>query len=557
MSERRETGGYDAEVLVAGAGPTGLTAACELARRGVVPRVVEAGTERSRDSKALTVHARTLEALDLLGLADEFVRRGHPSPGIRTDTGLGSYRPVQIEMHRMDTRFPYVLILPQYETEEILEKRLNELGGTVERGAEFTGFSERHGEWVDSRLRLPNGSEEEVRSRYLIGCDGADSTVRHELGLPFEGSAYDWVAFLADVRIEGYPVGGSLRYFTSSRGFVFTVYIEEDFHRLIAIDFAKQQTDSSEELELDDLQETIDAIVPTKLILKEPRSIRRWDSQLRQVSTYRSGNIFLAGDAAHMHSPMGGQGMNIGMQDAFNLSWKLALVLRGEAPKALLDTYNEERYPVDARLMRISDLTLRSVLTRSPTRRTVRNLAIRALTKLGPVERILAEDLSNVNVNYRYSTVKLGFGALRAGDRVPDLELATPPEAEKPSVRLYELLRDPSYALFVAATPDRMRRDPYAIARLLQAVGDISDGDIVRPHIVLDEEVPEVPGLDPGTPVWVDLKRQFRHKLGAKHGSVLLVRPDGYLAFHRRSFDRDKLAPVLERWVVHRPSTHR
>lgn len=121
---------------------------------------------------------------------------------------------------------------------------------------------------------------------------------------------------------------------------------------------------------------------------------------------------------------------------------------------------------------------------------------------------------------------------------------------------LYELLQDPSYALFVAAAPDRMRRDPYAIARLLQAVGNIS-GDVVRPHVVLDEEVPEVAGLEVGTPVWGDLKRQFRHKLGAKHGSVLLVRPDGYLAFHRRSFDRYKLAPVLERWVVHRPSAQR
>lgn len=232
----------------------------------------------------------------------------------------------------MDSRFPYVLILPRYETEEILEKRLNELGGTVERDTELTGFSERDGEWVESRLCNTSGSEEGIHSRYLIGCDGTDSVVRQDLGLSFEGLAYSWVAFLADVRIEGYPVGGSLRYFTSPRGFVFMVYIEEDFHRLIAIDFAKQQTDSCVELELDDLQETIDAIAPTRLTLKELRSISRWDSQIRQVSTYRSGNVFLAGDAAHVRSPMGGQGM-MGMQDAFNLSWKLALVLRARRPR--------------------------------------------------------------------------------------------------------------------------------------------------------------------------------------------------------------------------------
>lgn len=122
------------------------------------PRVVEQGTERTQDSKALTVHTRTLEALDLLGLADEFVRRGHASPGVRADTGSGSYRPAQIEMHRMDTRFPYVLVLPQYETEEILEKYLNELGGTVERGTELISVSKRDGR-VESRLRLPDGRE--------------------------------------------------------------------------------------------------------------------------------------------------------------------------------------------------------------------------------------------------------------------------------------------------------------------------------------------------------------------------------------------------------------
>lgn len=179
------------------------------------------------------------------------------------------------------------------------------------------------------------------------------------------------------------------------------------------------------------------------------------------------------------------------------------------------------------------------------------------MTKLGPVEKLLAEDLSNVNINYRRSTVKLGLGVPRADERVPDLELATPPEVEEPSVRLYELPRDPSYTLFVAAAPDRMRRDPYAIARLLRSVGDISGDTVVRPHVVLDEEVPEVAGLEAGTPVWVDLKRQFRHKLGAKHGSVLLVRPDGYLVFHRRTFDPNTLAPALERWIGGRPSTHR
>ena len=261
----------ETEVLVVGAGPVGLMAAGELARRGVEVRIVEKATERSQLSKALVVQPRTLETMDLIGLADEFVRRGYPAPGLNVGLGSGK-KPVSVEMRGLDTRFPYLLVLPQAQTEEILEARLNEHGVAIERGVEFVGVAQSDDDYVVSRVRLSDGSEERVRSRYLIGCDGAHSAVRHAAGLPFEGTNHDSVVFLADVKIEGEEfVKSRITNFTSRRGFISVLPFLGEYSRIFAVDFAKQHRAQDEELTLADLQDTVDAIVPMKLTMRQPR----------------------------------------------------------------------------------------------------------------------------------------------------------------------------------------------------------------------------------------------------------------------------------------------
>jgi 3-(3-hydroxy-phenyl)propionate hydroxylase len=294
----------------------------------------------------------------------------------------------------------------------------------------------------------------------------------------------------------------------------------------------------------------VDAIVPMKLEMKEPRWLTRFYAPSRQVPTNRVGRVFLAGDAAHAHSPAGGQGMNTGLQDAFNLSWKLAMVLRGEAPERLLASYDAERHPVDARVQRETDAMLGSFLLRNPALKAARDLAARVLVPLGPVQRRLAGDLSGIGVNYRFAEPSrrdgrrvFPKGALGAGDRVPDAELW---DARRPSVRLHELLREGGYALFAFASATHLGADRVSLHALVGAVNE-DYGGVVRPYVVLDEGTPEAVGG--GAPVLVDFKGHFRRKLGAGHASVLLVRPDGYLAFHRVGYDAGALSEALAPWA--------
>ncbi|MCA1737415.1 MAG: FAD-dependent monooxygenase [Actinobacteria bacterium] len=543
----------ETEVLVVGAGPTGLMTAGELARRGVAVRIVEKAPERSPLSKALVIHARTLETMDLIGLSDEFVRRGYPAPGLNVGIDSGK-KPISVEMQGLDIRFPYMLVLPQEETEEILEARLGEHGVTIERDAEFVDVERHDDRSVVSRVRFSGGREEWISSRYLVGCDGAHSAVRRAIKLPFEGKQQGSVAFLGDVKIDSEFVKSRITNFPSQRGFVSVLPFLGEYSRVFAVDFTKQDRTPDEELTLADLQDTVDAIAPTKLPMREPRWLTRFRSPSRQVPTNRLGRVFLTGDAAHAHSPAGGQGMNTGLQDAFNLGWKLAMVLRGEAPGELLESYDAERHPVDARVQHATDLMFRSFVVRNPSLKTARNLAARVLVPLPPVQKRLAANLSGVGIRYRFTdrsrearSHEVPKGAVQAGDRVPDLELW---DVQQPFVRLYELLRQPGYALFAFVSATRLGADREHLVTLVRSVSE-GHGGALRPRVVLDEGVPEA--VDAEVPTLIDFKGQFRGKLGAEHGSVLLMRPDGYVAFHRKGFDPRALSVTLASWVGRPP----
>ena len=304
---------YNTDVLIVGAGPTGLTTAIELARRNVKVRIIERRTKPSTRSKALVVHARTLEFMDILGIADEMVSRGYTSPGI--DFSSNSEKPLRASMYGLDTRFPFILVLPQAETEAILERRLNDFGVEVERGHTLTNFSEKEG--ILSTVEC-NDDTFEIRSRYLVGADGSKSIVRKTLGLPFEGSSYSWTAFLGDVWLEGHHAEGGTEQHSNDRGLAFIVPFDDGSHRIVTID-RKYQGKDTRELEIEELQESISAILEKPVQLSKPKWLTRWGASLRQAPQYRVGRVLMGGDAVHTHSPAGGQGLNTGIQDAFNL----------------------------------------------------------------------------------------------------------------------------------------------------------------------------------------------------------------------------------------------
>ena len=195
-----------------------------------------------------------------------------------------------------------------------------------------------------------------MQAQYLIGADGAHSTVRKQLGLSFEGSSYDWTAFLGDLRLHGHHAEGGTEQHSNDRGLAFIVPFDDGSHRIVTIDRHYQGEGKTRELKLEELQESISAILEKPVELTNPKWLTRWGSSLRLASQYRVGRVFIGGDAAHTHSPAGGQGLNTGVQDAFNLGWKLALVVKGQAPETLLDTYNRERLAIGERVLHISDL---------------------------------------------------------------------------------------------------------------------------------------------------------------------------------------------------------
>jgi 2-polyprenyl-6-methoxyphenol hydroxylase-like FAD-dependent oxidoreductase len=527
---------HDPQVLVVGGGPTGLLTAGELARRGIAVRLIEKHPFRQPLSKALVVQARTLEVMDIIGISEDFLKRGYPAPGL--NMSLDNRRPVSVDMRTLHTRFPYLLVLPQQETEEILEVHLCAHGASMERGLEARHVEQVDGA-VDTYVQTPDDTEQRVRSRYLVACDGAHSTVRARLGVPFVGREQDYIVFLADVRLVHRFNKARITNFTSARGFLSILPFLGEYARIFAVDFTKQKERTTEALALPDLQDTVDAIAPIKLDLGEPHWITRFLSPSRQVPNSRYGGVFFVGDAAHAHSPAGGQGMNNGLQDAFNLAWKLAMVLNGEAPESLLETYNLERHPVDAEAQRRTDLMFQSFTLRNRVLKSIRNVAIPTLVPIPSIQRKLSGYLAGISVSYRFTRRSRqarqrgrSWNKLWPGDRVPDVELWKP---DQPCLRLYELLRAPGYVLLAYTSIgklDRFRRD---LETLIHFLRDEFAG-AVRPFIVLDEGVPD--DLDKLAPVLVDFKGQFRSEFQPDREGIFLVRPDGYLAFANAGFER-------------------
>jgi 2-polyprenyl-6-methoxyphenol hydroxylase-like FAD-dependent oxidoreductase len=327
------------EVIIAGAGPTGLMLANQLASCGVRVRIVEKKAKRSNHSKALAVHARTLEMLDIIGIADLFVASGIIVDQMNIFPDGHKEIPVHLNTLKDKTHFPFVLVLPQGETERILEETLNKQGIYVERETEILAY-QRENDSVLVTLKNSQGTDT-VQASYLIGCDGAHSTVRKALNIDFSGSGENASAMIVDLPRELHPtMNGNL--YISNDGICLFLPVDHSLIRIIAIN-KKRQNFEETPLTLKDVQSAVDRISAQSIPLNKPVWLTHFSMSHRQVQNYVHGRVLLAGDAAHIHNPIGGQGMNTGIQDAANLGWKLASILNGDASPSLLETYQDER----------------------------------------------------------------------------------------------------------------------------------------------------------------------------------------------------------------------
>ena len=471
-------------VIVVGAGPAGLLLAGDLAAAGVPVALIEKRPHKiSNLSRAFVLHARTLEQLDARGLAD-----GLESVGRR----LGSLRlfgRLTVELGALQSRFNHLLVIPQYEVEKALERRAVEAGVDFRYETELTGLAQ-DADGVTVEVRGPGGAADSLRAGYVVGTDGMRSAVRDAIGLPFPGQSVIRSVVLADVRLAEEPEN-LLTVNTVGDAFAFLAPFGDGYYRIIAWNRARNVPDS-EPLDLDEVKEVTRLALGRDYGMHDARWMSRFHSDERQAPVYRVGRVFLAGDAAHVHTPAGGQGMNTGLQDAANLSWKLAAVVQGHAEAALLDSYQAERHPVGRAVLRSSGGIVRLAMAKRPWELALRAALTTFLDTVGPARRKAVGQITGIG--YRYPAPR---GAHRlTGTRVPDLALE--------GGRLYESLRG---GRFVLITPEAY------------------EGQGTRKDRLAVEH-------------WAGDRR-----------TTVLVRPDGYVAWAADSADATRIEDALTRHV--------
>jgi 2-polyprenyl-6-methoxyphenol hydroxylase-like FAD-dependent oxidoreductase len=487
-------------VVVVGAGPTGLAVAAEIALAGASCLVLERRTGLRTDSRAACLHARTMEMLDLRGQAERFAQVGFPVRSF--PLGL---RGAAIDLRRLDSDFPYILDVPQSRVEELLEARARELGAEIRWSSTVTAIEAGDRE---VRLTLQDGSVE--HAAYVVGCDGIRSFVRDSLGIPFPGAANPGSVILADLYLDGLSMSdayGDL----SDRGMMLVFPFRDGSCRLVLYDYARADAPVTEPVTLAEVKAGLTRITGRDFGVRDIYWSGRYRSESRQVPGYRTGRIFLAGDAAHTHSPAGAQGMNTGLQDALNLGWKLGAAVAGWAPDHLLDSYHAERHPVGAAVLALTGRQFRLNTARSRPSRALRWTVHRVICPIPVVQSWLARSYSGTGIRYPAAAghgggtgnvtgngrdAVAGRAHPLAGGRLPRGQLVL---ADGSAARIYELFHDGRFVLLERGGP------------------------------------PATAGL-PGPVKAV----RYQRSPGVRLPPVMLVRPDGYVAW--ASNERDPAA---------------
>ncbi len=468
--------------------------AIELARYGLQVRIIDKAPQRTDKSKALVIWSRPLELFERAGCSAALVDAGYKISSLNISAGK---KPIaHLTLDGLASKYPFALMIPQSETERVLDEFLNTLGVKVERSVELANFTESAGKVV-STLRHSDGSEETFESQWLIGCDGARSTVRHSLGMEFRGetSLIDWI--LADVHLENTPRTPEIHIVWHSDGVLAIFPIAADRYRIIAdVGIANENSTRPPDPTLADVQAILD-----KRLLGVQAANPIWLSSFRinerKVADYRAGQAFLAGDAAHVHSPAGGQGMNTGMQDACNLSWKLALVMRRAASPSLLDSYSSERSPIAAQVLKVTGRITSLVTWTGDVAQFLRNHTAALILGLPPVRKFAVDIAAEISIGYPHSPLNAPhpYRNPLPGERAP-IRAAEPPVGAGDS---------PRFAICAAAVG--------MPADLLERYTNLLEPALREPY----------------------------HPAG-----LWLIRPDGYVALAAKTGDWDAVAAYLD-----------
>ena len=575
MSDREEKSANNLDVLVVGAGPTGLILALELARRDINIRIVDKNSGPSTTSKALAIHSRSLEMLENMDLVQEFLKRGVELKGVNIHAD--NKRIAHFSFEELDSLYPFALSIPQNITEEILIAALAKNGIRVEWNTVLLDLNDS-GRHVSARVKQGGGEEEVISTNYLVGCDGAHSTVRHELGLAFEGEKYPETWILGDVVAEGDLREDEINLFNTDEGLLaffpygggrFRVVADKEADPALSKNTEKTYTEYTAPT-LEELQDAVDRRSYIKEKLSDPLWTSSFSIHRRHVSKYRINRVFLAGDAAHIHSPAGGQGMNTGMQDSFNLGWKLALAVNNLVTDSFLDSYEEERLAVALSVLQMTDFITKVNTTRNPIAQHIRNRLAPILSAQEVIQKRIRNNVSEHALNYRKSPIvqedfpnllesvsKSGSAMHQfidfkhgppAGELAPDAFLCPDGSSENP-VRLHELLKMKDHVLliFSSSDSDNLVSEVEQIAELT-CTGTNLDIDI---FIIAsnDAELKQLENLKETARVTLltDWELSAHHKYGARGNCLYLLRPDGYIGYRCQPVQSARLKEHLEK----------
>ena len=539
------------DVLVIGAGPVGLTLASELVRHGVSVRLIDKKPEPNQHPNAAIVHVRTLEILAAMGAVDGFLKEGHPFPGMHVH--LFGKKTGFIDLAGVDSPYPLPRTLGQQHTERIVTEHLEKLGGTVERGVEAVGM-EQDADGVRVRLKhLSDGGREELATaRWVVGCEGSDSITRKDMAIEFPGQRYPGKEFLqcdANVRWT-YPHGYGYQFLTDDFALLLFAYDTKGHYRIIAAR-DDQNPENHAPPTLAEVQDLVRKVADPGAELYDPVWFNRFRSGHRLAVNFRVGRCFLAGDAGHVHVPIGGQGMNYGMHDAFNLGWKLAAVAKGEAKPELLDSYMAERHPVDEALIKATDFGFHMIIQPSAAAKLAIHYVMPTVISTDLAQNRIKNLLGEMNVEYRASPLSEDQGGSHgpgAGDRAPDAVVVPMPGRE--TTTLFEVLRGTKWTLLLFAGTEPSVSDIEALERISGPLAT-RFGTRLAIHLVLCGDPPVPVHENWAAKVVMDREHFAHEKYGVAQAPCLyLVRPDWYIGFRGTLDHRRQLGEYLERVLV-------
>lgn len=516
-------------VLIVGAGPTGLMSACELARRGISFRIIDKKPEPTLASNATWIQTRTIEILNLISMADRFLEIGHVCEAINF-YAEGKFL-VTLPLTHTESTYPFVLMLAQSGTERLLNERLEEFNKKVERSLELIDVKQ-HEDMIVATIKHADGKLETINSNWLIGCDGANSTVREKCGLSFPGADLSEQFIVADAQIDTYIPNNEINFFFD-KGSVFTIFpLGKNNYRISAnlnLGYSRKIYTEKEVIEM--AQERAHG----EYYVKKVSWISSFWIHSKIVNEMRHGNIFLAGDAAHIHSPAGGQGMNSGLQDAFNLVWKLALVIKGQAKPSLLDSYQSERYPVVNDIVKRTEYCTKTALFDDSFLIKLRKFSNKILRTEKPLSKKITLGITQLDIRYEKSPViayqtQVSAKSPQSGERAPDVNLQ--------QSSLYIYLRNTTHNILLFTGP-MLTKTKVKKIQALQDWCTQTQNNLIKMHVITNEDLSGIKNII------FDENGVLHKRYHIKNQALYLIRPDNYIAYCSKSLDK---APLEDFW---------